>query len=91
MYIADEKVSGYYEVVFAELVANGSLTFEAVSFDTKPWYEIVTIEDLANAEKLFLSAGDSILEAIPLSNTDSVDHGTAKTFWETTEFLNVKT
>jgi choline kinase len=78
MYIADEKVNGYYEVVFAELVADGSLTFEAVSFDTKPWYEIDTLEDLANAEKLFLSSSDSSMEAIPLANTDSVNHGTAK-------------
>jgi choline kinase len=78
MYIADEKVNGYYEVVFAELVADGSLAFEAVSFDTKPWYEIDTLEDLANAEKLFLSSSDSSMEAIPLANTDSVNHGTAK-------------
>jgi NDP-sugar pyrophosphorylase family protein len=76
IYIADEKVNEYYEVVFAELVADGSLTFEAVSFDTKPWYEIDTIEDLTNAEKLFLSAGDSSMEAFPLLNTDSVNHGT---------------
>jgi len=43
----------YYEVVFSEMVANKSLNFESVSFDQKPWYEIDTIYDLAEAEKLF--------------------------------------
>ena len=45
-------VNSYYETVFAELVAEGSLSLQAVSFDSKPWYEIDTIADLAEAEKL---------------------------------------
>ena len=53
--IADGKVNDYYETIFAEMIADGSLSFENVSFDGKPWYEIDTIEDLAEAEKLFLS------------------------------------
>jgi len=52
-HIADGKVNDYYETVFAEMIADGSLTFEIVSFDRKPWYEIDTLEDLAEAEKLF--------------------------------------
>ena len=47
------KVNGFYETVFAELVAESSLSLQAVSFDSKPWYEIDTVEDLAAAEKLF--------------------------------------
>ena len=53
--IADGKVHDYYETIFSEMIADGSLSFENVSFDGKPWYEIDTIEDLAEAEKLFLA------------------------------------
>ncbi len=53
--ISDGKVNDYYETIFAEMVADGSLSFETVSFDGKPWYEIDTLEDLAKAEKLFSS------------------------------------
>lgn len=52
-YVSAGRVNGYYEAVFAELVAEGSLSFEAVFFDDRRWYEIDTIEDLHNAEKLF--------------------------------------
>jgi choline kinase len=52
-HIKAAKVNSYYETVFAELVAEGSLSLQAVSFDSKPWYEIDTIEDLAKAEQLF--------------------------------------
>jgi len=52
-YISMGSVSCYYETVFAEMIADKSLTFESVSFDHKPWYEIDTINDLAEAEKLF--------------------------------------
>lgn len=52
-HISEGKVNGYYETVFSEMVADGSLSFEMVSFDGKPWYEIDNVEDLAKAEKLF--------------------------------------
>ncbi len=52
--ILDGKVNDYYETVFAEMIADGSLSLEFVSFDSKPWYEIDTVEDLDEAEKLFL-------------------------------------
>lgn len=51
--IASGIVNEYYETVFADLVAEGHLTFKAVTFDHKPWYEIDTLEDLIEAEKLF--------------------------------------
>jgi len=52
-YIAEGSVNSYYETVFSTLVDEKSLEFEAVSFDDKPWYEVDTILDLAEAEKLF--------------------------------------
>ncbi|MDM8162048.1 phosphocholine cytidylyltransferase family protein [Labilibaculum sp. K2S] len=52
-YISEGSVNCYYETVFSEMVSDKSLKFEAVSFDHKPWYEIDTINDLAEAEKLF--------------------------------------
>jgi choline kinase len=52
-YVSFGRVNNYYETVFAEMVSDGSLCFQVVSFDNKPWYEIDTIADLAEAEKLF--------------------------------------
>ncbi|MDX6746977.1 phosphocholine cytidylyltransferase family protein [Polaribacter sp. PL03] len=52
-YISEGSVNCYYEVVFSKMVEEKSLILEAVSFDEKPWYEIDTINDLAEAEKLF--------------------------------------
>jgi len=52
-YIIEGNVNCYYEAVFAEMIDNKSLAFESVSFDHKPWYEIDTIKDLAQAELLF--------------------------------------
>ena len=52
-YIAANKVNCYYETVFGEMVADGNLSLQAVLFDNKLWYEIDTIEDLAEVEKLF--------------------------------------
>jgi len=69
-HISDGKVNDFYETVFAEMIADGSLTFKIVSFDGKPWYEIDTLEDLAEAEKLFLSDNYTSTETIALSQTD---------------------
>jgi NDP-sugar pyrophosphorylase family protein len=52
-YIAEGSVNSYYETVFSALVDEKSLEFTAVSFDEKPWYEVDTILDLSEAEKLF--------------------------------------
>ncbi|WP_075590041.1 phosphocholine cytidylyltransferase family protein [Labilibacter marinus] len=52
-YITEGSVNCYYETVFSEMVDNKSLSFESVSFDHKPWYEIDNIQDLAEAELLF--------------------------------------
>ena len=55
-HIKEGKVNGYYETVFSELVDEGLLSLQAVSFDKKAWYEIDTIGDLAEAVKLFPKA-----------------------------------
>jgi choline kinase len=54
-HIKGGKVNGYYETVFSELVNEDVLKLEAISFDEKAWYEIDTINDLAEAMKLFPS------------------------------------
>lgn len=52
-YIAANNVNCYYETVFGDMVADGKLSLQTVLFDNKLWYEIDTIEDLVEAEKLF--------------------------------------
>jgi choline kinase len=54
--IADGRVNEYYEVVFAEMVADGSLSLECVLFDSDQWYEVDTLEDLRGAERIARSA-----------------------------------
>ena len=67
-HISDGKVNDYYETVFAEMIADGSLSFKVVSFDGKPWYEIDTIEDLAKAEELFLPDNYTTTKTVTLSH-----------------------
>ena len=50
--IADGRVDAYYEVVFAEMVADGSLSFECVLFDAHRWYEVDRLEDVGGAERM---------------------------------------
>ena len=52
-YVSAGRVNEFYETVFAEMVAEGSLAFEAVYFDNERWYEIDTLDDLRQAECLF--------------------------------------
>jgi choline kinase len=52
-HISEGNVNCYYETVFAEMIEDKSLSFESVSFDSKPWYEIDTMGDLVEAKKLF--------------------------------------
>ncbi len=52
-HISAKKVGGYYESVFAEMAAEGNLSFAPVFFDADRWYEIDTLEDLSAAEKMF--------------------------------------
>jgi hypothetical protein len=50
--IEDGRVNEYYEVVFAEMVADGSLSFECALFDSDQWYEVDKIEDLLGAQRI---------------------------------------
>jgi choline kinase len=52
-YIRAGKVNEYYEVVFEEMAADGSLSFHCVKFDNSCWYEVDTLEDLGAAQILF--------------------------------------
>ena len=51
VHISNGKVNDYYETVFKEMVADGSLSLEGAFFDPQLWYEIDTVEDLKNAER----------------------------------------
>ena len=52
-YVSEGRLGEYYEAVFAEMVADGTLSFDAVFFDADRWYEIDTRADLREAEKVF--------------------------------------
>jgi len=52
-YIADERVGEYYEAVFADMVADGTLKFDTVFFNENRWFEIDTVKDLSQAELIF--------------------------------------
>ena len=54
-YVLDGRLGVYYEAVFADMVADGALAFEAVFFDVDRWYEIDTLADLDAAEQLYAS------------------------------------
>jgi len=66
-YIQAGKVNDYYEVVFRKMIAQKSLSLEAISFDGKPWYEIDTLEDLASAKRMFPS---KFSEELPFYDID---------------------
>lgn len=62
--ISAGKVNDYYETVFSDLIDEGSLSFRQHSFDDRPWFEIDTIEDLREAEKLFPSPRPAAVAAM---------------------------
>ena len=51
--ISAGRLGEYYEAVFADMVTDGSLVFDAVFFDAERWYEIDNLADLNEAEKLY--------------------------------------
>ncbi|NOX33527.1 MAG: phosphocholine cytidylyltransferase family protein [Deltaproteobacteria bacterium] len=69
-YILSGSVNDYYEAVFRQMVAQKQLSFQAVFFDGRPWYEVDTIEDLAAAERIFSS---KFTEAYPVYDIDTYD------------------
>ena len=49
--IRSDGVNDYYEVVLAEMVADGDRSFEAVDFPEHDWHEIDDLDDLRAAER----------------------------------------
>ena len=62
--IADGRVNDYYEAVFAEMVDDGSLSFECALFDPGQWYEVDTLEDLPGAERVGRRIGSRITRPV---------------------------
>ncbi len=58
IYISQGRLNEYYETVFAEMVAEGTLSFDAVFFNPDLWYEIDTSVDLLEAEKQIARSRD---------------------------------
>lgn len=52
-HIAAGNVRDYYETVFAELIGEGTLSLRPVLFDDERWYEVDTLADLHEAERIF--------------------------------------
>lgn len=78
-YISAGRVDVYYETVFADMVTDSCLSLHAVYFDNKPWYEIDTITDLAEAEKLF--SADRNETTIPYNITRDIS-GISRHFFQ---------
>ncbi len=65
LYISSGRVHDYYEVVFSEMVREGALSFKVVTFDPGSWYEIDTLSDLDEAERLFPASFESHSSQLP--------------------------
>jgi choline kinase len=74
-HISSGRVNDYYEAIFHDMAADGTLNLHAVSFDRGNWYEIDTLKDLRLAERLF--AEDVALLAPPRDSRfpDEVQRG----------------
>ena len=64
--VSDGRVNEYYEVVFAEMVADGELSFECVLFDADRWYEVDKMSDLPGAERVAQRRCKPSMSALPL-------------------------
>ncbi len=67
LYIAAGRVQEYYEVVFSEMVQEKALSLEAVTFSPNRWYEVDTLLDLDEAERLFPAPGARRSTQLPAS------------------------
>ena len=63
-YIEEGRVNEYYETVFADMVADGSLNLDAVLFDENKWYEVDCMKDLHQAELMFPRVSEICLPQI---------------------------
>jgi len=83
-YIADKRIGEYYEAVFADMVADGTLEFDAVFFDNGRWYEIDTVKDLSQAELIFprppqLTVGKRLLDPLAANLQHTLANGQTAT------------
>lgn len=51
--VDEECTDQYYEVIFADLIAQNRLQMSVLGMDSMKWAEVDTMEDLSAAEKLF--------------------------------------
>ena len=63
------RVNEYYEAVFADMVADGSLSFDAVFFDPDRWHEVDTLGDLRECERLFSIHPDRIPHRVSIATS----------------------
>ena len=68
-YIEENRLDEYYEAVFAEMVTDNTLSFDAVFFDAGQWYEIDTKKDLEEAEKLIARPRSNASESLEAAET----------------------
>ena len=54
-YISADRLNDYCETVFREMIADRALSFDSVIFDKECWYEVDTLEDLHEAERISLT------------------------------------
>ena len=52
-HITAGNVGDYYETVLAELIGEGTMSLRPVLFDVERWYEVDTLVDLEEAERIF--------------------------------------
>jgi len=62
-FITSGRVNEYYETVFSEMIADGTLNFESILFAKERWYEIDTVEDIYACERMLLN--QSLLKLNP--------------------------
>ena len=56
-HLAQGGVNDYYETIFAGMIHEGSLSLEGVRLEADSWYEVDTLEDLNEADRMFLGSG----------------------------------
>ncbi len=69
--ISKGRVNEYYEVVFREMVADGSLSLECVDFDADSWYEVDTMADLLGAERVAMRKAMPSTLSLPMQVSSS--------------------
>ncbi len=64
-YVSAGLVNEYYEVVFADMIADNDLSFQAAFFDIQRWYEIDNSNDLHEAQRIFAAHPHMLSSLMP--------------------------